>query len=264
MLLAINKPSGMTSYDVIRRLKLLFPKKTKIWHAWTLDPLATWLMLVWVFSDTKLLHELTWLDKSYITIIDFSQDSDTRDLQPREYHKQYDIKSTTSDTHWVQKGIDLNDIFIPAPSKEDLEENLDSIIPSAMLPLTPFSAKKVDWKKLYEYARAWKPIFIDIEMKVNSYDILQYKFPLLELDLNVWKWTYIRSIGHWLGKQFWLPAVLAHLHRTRIWEYNLMEYNYISYNGIEIADIQDPNNKELKALIEVAPIRVTKASRENT
>lgn len=256
MLFAVNKPPAMTSYDMIRILKNLFPRKTKIWHAWTLDPLATWLMLVWVWDDTKRLHDLTWHDKSYLTTIDFSKDSDTRDMQHRKYHKNYDIKTISDDSHGVRKWIEIDDLFVPAPSEEDIESWLESIIPSAMLPLTPFSAKKIDGKKLYEYARAWNPIFMDIEMKVNGFEILSYKFPLLELILDVWKGTYIRSIWHRLGKQAWLPAILASLHRTRIWEYNLMDYNYLDYRWLKVADIWDLSNKSLQTLIDESLTRI--------
>lgn len=70
MLLLVDKPTGMTSYDVIRYLKKQFPKQ-KIGHSGTLDPLATGLLLIGIEKGTKLLHTLQGLDKSYIATIDF-------------------------------------------------------------------------------------------------------------------------------------------------------------------------------------------------
>jgi hypothetical protein len=106
---------------------------------------------------------------------------------------------------------------------EDIALKLDSIIPEYELPLTPFSAKKKDWKKLYDLARKWEQIVENRLMKTNWYKILDYKFPLLKLELDVGSWTYIRSIWHWLWEQFWLWWILTMLRRKRIWKYKLSE-----------------------------------------
>ena len=87
-------------------------------------------------KDTKLLHSLTGSDKTYETTIDFSQRSDTRDLDYRKVLEPID-PSTYEDV----------------PTLSQIEEILDTCIGTPELPLTPFSAKKLDGKKLYEYAR---------------------------------------------------------------------------------------------------------------
>jgi tRNA U55 pseudouridine synthase TruB len=89
------------------------------------------------------------------------------------------------------------------------------------LPLTPFSAKKKDWKKLYELARAWIQEIENKEMKTNWYKILEYNFPELKLELDVWSGTYIRSIWYWLWKEFWLWWILTQLRRISIWDYKI-------------------------------------------
>ena len=203
MLIAVDKPMWISSFDVIRVLKRELWEK-KIWHSWTLDPMATWLMLIWTWDDTKRLNGLIWLDKSYETIVDFSKKSDTWDMGYRDYFEEIDIE-------W--KNILIEDIAL----------KLDLIIPEYELPLTPFSAKKKDWKKLYDLARKWEQIVENRLMKTNWYKILDYKFPLLKLELDVGSWTYIRSIWHWLWEQFWLWWILTMLRRTRIWKYKLSE-----------------------------------------
>ncbi len=203
MLIAVDKPMWISSFDVIRVLKRELWEK-KIWHSWTLDPMATWLMLIWTWDDTKRLNDLIWLDKSYETIVDFSKKSDTWDMGYRDYFEEIDIE-------W--KNILIEDIAL----------KLDSIIPEYELPLTPFSAKKKDWKKLYDLARKWEQIVENRLMKTNWYKILDYKFPLLKLELDVGSWTYIRSIWHWLWEQFWLWWILTMLRRKRIWKYKLSE-----------------------------------------
>jgi len=205
MLIIADKPKWISSFDVIRALKIQLQEK-KIWHSGTLDPMATGLLLIWTGKDTKKLWNLIWQDKTYETTIDFSKKSDTRDMSFREYFEGID-------TEWKEIPI------------EQIKEKLDSIIPEYELPLTPFSAKKKDWKKLYELARNWNQIIESRIMKTYWYEILEYNFPKLKLRLDVWSWTYIRSIGHWLWEQFWLGGILIELRRLRIWEYNLDEAN---------------------------------------
>ena len=205
MLIAVDKPVWISSFDVIRVLKRELWEK-KIWHSWTLDPMASGLMLIWIWDDTKRLNGLIWLDKSYETIIDFSKKSDTRDMGYREYFEEINV-------NW-------KDILL-----ENVKSKLDSIIPEHELPLTPFSAKKKDWKKLYDLARKWEQIIENRLMKINGYEVLDYQFPELKLRLDVGSWTYIRSIWHWLWEQFWLGWILTMLRRIRVGEYKLDEMN---------------------------------------
>jgi len=203
MFLLIHKPKWYTSFDVIHKIKKFFPKKTKIGHAGTLDPMATWLLIIAIDKDTKRLSEFVWLDKEYIATIDFSKTSDTWDM---DYRKEFG----QLDTAWLE-----------APHLQDLQWTLDQKLWVSQRPLTPFSAKKVRGKKLYEYARAWEPIFIDCDMELLWYKILDYNFPLLQIQLHVWSGTYIRSIAHWLWLQMWLGGVLTSLHRSKIGKFAL-------------------------------------------
>ena len=205
MLIAVDKPVWISSFDVIRVLKRELWEK-KIWHSWTLDPMASGLMLIGIWDDTKRLNDLIWLGKSYETIIDFSKKSDTRDMWYREYLEEINVE-------W--KDISL----------EEIKSKLDSIIPEYELPLTPFSAKKKDWKKLYDLARKWEQIIENRLMKTDGYEVLDYKFPELKLKLDVGSWTYIRSIWYRLWQQFWLGWILTMLRRIRVGEYKLDEIN---------------------------------------
>ena len=205
MLIIVDKPIWISSFDVIRVLKRELWEK-KIWHSWTLDPMASWLMLIWTWNDTKRLNDLIWLDKSYETIIDLSKKSDTRDMGYREYFEEINVE-------W--KDIPL----------EDIKSKLDLIIQEYELPLTPFSAKKKDWKKLYDLARKWELIFENRLMKTYGYEVLDYQFPELKLRLDVGSWTYVRSIWHWLWEQIWVGGILTMLRRIRIGEYELSKIN---------------------------------------
>lgn len=106
--------------------------------------MATGLLLIGIDKDTKRLSELQGLGKSYVTTIDFSKMSDTWDMDYWEIFEEYEVKENSIIKHGEA---------VLAPDLKDIEAKLDTLIPSAMLPLTPFSAKKKDGKKLYELAR---------------------------------------------------------------------------------------------------------------
>ncbi len=201
MLLFMDKPTGFTSYDLIHKIKKLFPRKTKIGHAGTLDPLATGLMIIAIGKDTKRLSEFSGLDKKYIAIIDFSKKSDTWDT---DYRKTYEE-------------LPLDTIQDKAPTEKQIKESLDLRLWTQQRLLTPFSAKKKNGKKLYEYARLWDPQFIMCDMELLWYKVISYTFPVLEVELHVWSGTYIRSIAHRLWEHFKLWGILSGLRRTEIW-----------------------------------------------
>ncbi len=211
MLVLVDKPTWFTSFDLVKKLKKLYAGE-KIGHAWTLDPLATGLLLVAIGKDTKKIDQLVGLDKVYRATIDFSQDSDTWDTDFRAEHQIFPVA-------W--NGIMKDGTFVSAPLRSQIEEKLNSIIGTHLLPLTPFSAKKRKGKKLYEYARNGEPIFIDSPMELIDFTILDYTFPLLNVELHVGSWTYIRSMAHWLWKQFGLGGILTALHRSSIGTFSL-------------------------------------------
>lgn len=222
MLLAVDKPHGISSFWAINKLKRLYPKGTKIWHSGTLDPFATGLMLIGVWPDTKKLTELTWLDKTYLATIDFSQDSDTRDLQYRD---------------WLKNVLEEKEYKIPTLAQ--ITEKLNTIVPSWLLPIPTFSAKKKDGKRSYDLARKGKAVEESKEMKIYGYKIITYEFPLLELEIDVGSWTYIRSIAHRLGEQFGLGGILTALRRTKVWNYELKNYTFkeIEWTDVAFAEI---------------------------
>ena len=203
MLLAVDKPQGLTSFTVIRALRRELGEK-KIGHSGTLDPMATGLMLIATGKDTKKLNALIGLDKIYETTIDFSKKSDTRDLEYREYFeelKKEDLKI------WI--------------SQQEIEKTLNTLIPSCELPLPDFSAKKRNGERLYDLARKGKETHETKIMQTHAFTILDYQFPLLSLRFEVGSWTYIRSLGHRLGEQLGVGGILTKLRRIRIGSYDL-------------------------------------------
>ncbi len=208
MFILVDKPKWYTSHDIVDKIRRLY-REEKVGHWWTLDPMATWLLVVAVGKDTKKLDQLLWCSKTYITTIDFSVATDTRDMDYRQEYKDYSVNHE-------EQTITVNWTVLPFPSMEKFFATLQSAIWVHDFPLTPFSAKKVNGKKLYEYARAWTPIFMDVPMCVHAFQILDVAFPQITLELHVGSWTYIRSLWYWLGKQFWLGGTLTMLRRTKV------------------------------------------------
>lgn len=211
MLAIIDKPKWYTSFDIIKKLKRLFPK-IKIWHSWTLDPMATGVLLIGIDKDTKRLWKFQELDKEYIAEIDFTKDSDTWDLDFWSFLRQY---------HFDSNEVYINDKKIKIPDILEIKSKLDLLIPLYTLPLPDFSAKKVGGKKLYDLARTGKSLNMSRPMDIYKYEILDYTFPVLKIRFKVWSGTYIRSIAYWLGKQLNLWGILVSLRRESIWDYKL-------------------------------------------
>ena len=79
--LLVNKPSGITTYDIIRKLKTFLPKKWKIGHSGTLDPFATGLVIIGIGKEfTKQLNLLQNKDKKYQATITLGAETDSYDL----------------------------------------------------------------------------------------------------------------------------------------------------------------------------------------
>lgn len=241
MLLAVDKPTWISTFDIIRRLHKSLPK-IKMWHCGTLDPLATGLVLIWTEKDTKLMTQLVWLDKKYITTIDFSKISDTWDIDYREYYEDYIYSLTWDDVtiniDWVPSSHNISIIYT------QIIKLLDWIVWSHELPLPTFSAKKVKWQKLYELARKWIDAQETRIMKIYNYKIINWSFPKLELEISVWSGTYIRSIAYWLWKQLWLGGILTSLRRTQIGKLDITK---IDTKKDELSDlyIQSVNLEEI-------------------
>ena len=195
--LFIDKPSGITSYDVIRKIKTLIPKKTKIGHSGTLDPFATGLLIIAIGRKfTKQLNQLIEYDKTYDAEVTFGIETDS-----------FDIDGSIISKH-------------PTPlkfTKNQIEETLKKY--RGQITQTPpqFSAKKINGIPAYKHARAGntvdlKPASVTIyELIINNLENNQ-----LNISVHCSKGTYIRSLAHDIGKDLGVGAHLSKLNRLAI------------------------------------------------
>lgn len=213
--LNINKPEGITSFDVIAKLRKILKIK-QIGHAGTLDPFATGVLPVCVGKSTKLIDYLG-KDKEYIATIKFGADTDTYDKEGQVI-KTYDTKISENE---------LSDLL------NDFQGEIEQIPPI-------YSAIKINGKKLYEYARKGE----NIEIKPRK--VIIYKIELLEFDyenqnakilVNCSKGTYIRSIAYDIGQKLNCGGYLTELVRTKSGEFEIKTaINLDSIGSIEIAE----------------------------
>lgn len=209
-LLLIDKPSGITSMDVIRKMRRKLSIR-KIGHAGTLDPLATGLMLVGVGPGTKKLTELVKLDKEYIAEVRIGERRSTGDLE----------------------GDILEEKVVENLSKEAVETALKEMVGTLTLPVSAYSAIKVDGVPMYKRARkAEKTGDIVTEVPVRDMQVIEAELLDFELTKNravttvrffVGSGTYVRSLAEELGRRLGYPATLQSLRRTQVGEYRIEE-----------------------------------------
>lgn len=191
--LNIYKPKGLTSHDVVARLRKI-TKVRQIGHTGTLDPFATGVLPICIGKATRLIEYLD-DDKEYLATVQFGKNTATYDLEG-EITATFDKKVTEEDVKNALK---------------DFEGEISQIPPI-------YSAIKVNGKKLYDYARQGQ----DIEIKPRKVTIS--KIELKEFDktsqsakitVACSKGTYIRSIAHDLGAKLGCGGYLTALERTK-------------------------------------------------
>lgn len=201
-ILLINKKKGMTSYDVVRELKRILPKRQKIGHAGTLDPFATGLLIILLGKGTKLMERMHTLNKEYIVEAEFGYATDTQDVTGEIVDRCKDSKK------------------IP---REKIDEIVKSKLLGRQMQVPPaYSAKKIDGQKAYDLAR--KGIDVKLEEKeieVKIFEIVEYLWPKISFRILCGTGTYIRTLINDLGEELGCYATAVELKRISIGNYNL-------------------------------------------
>jgi tRNA pseudouridine55 synthase len=198
-ILLVDKPKGLTSHDVVNRIRRKFSTK-RVGHAGTLDPLATGLLVVAVGPATRFLQYLPLEPKVYEAQITFGQSSTTYDAE--------------------------GEMTPGGPVPADLASAVTEILPrftgliSQMPPM--FSAIKVQGQALYKYARMGKEIEREPRtVHIGELVILGSTESELRVHVECSGGTYIRSLAHDLGEALGCGAYLSGLVRTRVGRFTL-------------------------------------------
>lgn len=194
-ILNINKPQGMTSHDVVDRIR----KKTglkKVGHLGTLDPMVTGVLPICLGSATRISEYLSGDFKTYRCVMALGITTDTQDLWGNVIEEK-DFSGITSEQ--------IRAAFKPFTG--EIEQ-------------TPpmYSAIKVNGKRLYEYAREGKEVQVK-SRKVVIRDLTVKKIDLREgkvtFSVECSKGTYVRTICHDVGAALGCGGAMASLERTR-------------------------------------------------
>lgn len=201
-IILIDKPEGLTSYQVVATLKKVAGIR-KIGHSGTLDPFACGLMILAVSREaTKKLSLFLKLDKEYIATLKLGFVSDTLDREGKISKRE--IKEV--------------------PSKKEVEKTLSDFVGEIEQTPPIFSAKKIEGKRAYYLARQGKKVNLKPQkVKIKKLRLLEYRFPSLKIKVNCSSGTYIRSLASDIGEKLGCGAYLEKLVRTKIGPFSLSE-----------------------------------------
>lgn len=204
--LLIDKPLKWSSFQAVNKLKYLLinkvglPKKFKIGHAGTLDPLATGLLLICTGKFTKRISELQGQAKEYTGTFYIGATTPSYDLET-------EIDQTFPIDH-------IDEALIHETVKQFLGE-IDQKPPI-------FSAIKKDGVRLYEHARAGESIEIESrKTTIHEFEITRIALPEIDFRVVCSKGTYIRSLAYDFGKAMNSGSHLTVLRRTKIGDYDV-------------------------------------------
>ncbi|KVV13192.1 tRNA pseudouridine(55) synthase TruB [Flavobacterium sp. TAB 87] len=204
----VDKPLKWSSFQAVNKLKYALinkiglPKKFKIGHAGTLDPLATGLLLICTGKFTKRITELQGQAKEYTGTICVGGTTPSYDLET-------EIDQTFAIDHITEALIN-----------ETIPQFLGEIDQKPPI----YSAIKKDGVRLYEHARAGQEIEIaSRKTTINEFEITRIELPEIDFRVVCSKGTYIRSLAFDFGKALQSGAHLTALRRTKIGDYNVKD-----------------------------------------
>ncbi len=232
-LLLINKPEGLTSHDVVGRVRRILQTK-EVGHSGTLDPMASGLMVLLIGEATKLSSFVTDGDKTYRLGVKLGFTTDTLDVTGQ-------VLSEKAVTHQLS----------------EINAEADKISGEFQLPIPLFSAKKIDGRKLYEYAREDIPVEVPLKL-MKFWDIRSHATEKnLEFTLSCSKGSFIRSWTKLLGENLGCGATMSSLVRTKSHFYDLADA--VTLEGLEAMTAEQKVKRLVpldEALVGVKRIRV--------
>jgi tRNA pseudouridine55 synthase len=197
--LIIDKPAGMTSHDVVNRVRRIL-QQPSVGHLGTLDPLATGVLPLVTGNLTRLAQFYGASDKTYEGVIRFGFATDTYDS---DGEAQGAVQTVN---------ISLEQIAALAGGFMGLTEQIPP----------PFSAKKIKGVPAYKLARKHQEVALKpVQVEVKEFEILGVNGDLASFRARVASGTYMRSIAHDMGQQLGCGAHLQSLRRTVLGEFDL-------------------------------------------
>lgn len=213
-IILIDKPSGMTSFGVVARVRRVLSqkqgKKIKVGHTGTLDPFATGLMILVIGKECKNAGTYSKLDKIYEATIKLGQ------------------TSTTGDTEG-----EITEISDLVPTIQDIEKVLKKFTGEITQRPPIFSAIKIDGQRAYKLARNGKQIEMpERQVTIFELDLMDYSYPELKIRVHVSSGTYIRSLAEDMGVALDTGAYCTQLRRISISKWSVDQADSLQNMGI--------------------------------
>lgn len=202
-MLIIDKPTGWTSMDVCARVRGLLrrggaPKRVKVGHTGTLDPMATGVLVVLVGRATRLSERLMADEKVYEAEVDLSRRSNTDDAEG-------EIEEV---------GV------LRAPTADEVSAVLARFVGTIQQRPPAFSALHVGGRRAYELAREGREVDLPARpVRIDEVRAAFYGYPVLRIRVRCGKGTYIRSLARDIGLALGTGGMLTGLRRTRVGRY---------------------------------------------
>lgn len=239
-ILNIDKPYGITSMDVVRRVKRASGQR-RVGHGGTLDPIATGVIPVCMGQATRLMEDVVGGTKTYLASIELGVSTDTYDAQGEVTERR------------DPSGVSLADIEAVLPA-----------FTGDILQAPPmYSALKRQGKRLYDLARAG----VEIEREprpvtVHAITLREWKPPIVKLEIDCGKGFYVRSLAHDIGEALGCGAHMNALNRLRSGAFRVqdaltldeVEERFACGDWREIVHSPDIALRNLRALIVGKPV----------
>ncbi len=198
-ILLVDKPQGITSHDVVARMRRVLRMK-KIGHAGTLDPMATGLLLILVGKATKVSQYLMSMDKEYTGTVRLGQITDSQDAD----------------------GEIIEERPVPELSEAQLLEHMETFLGDQYQTPPMYSAKKVNGQPLYKLARKGQTIEREPRViNVSRFELTKFELPHVSFLVGSSKGAYIRTIAHDLGERIGCGGHLCELRRTAVGKFRI-------------------------------------------
>ena len=226
--LLVDKPQGLTSHDVVYRLRRKLSMK-KIGHAGTLDPMATGLLVMLIGKATRISQYLMSVDKAYegeatLGVVTASQDAE---------------------------GEVLTTMPVPELTEAQVREAMKGFLGDQYQTPPMHSAIKIDGVPLYKMARKGEEVEREPRfIRVMSFELLSFAPPRITFRLLCTKGTYVRTIAHDLGQKLGCGAHLSALRRTGSGKFDIAQC--LTLEAIETMSLPEIE-KRLIPIYEAAP-----------
>jgi tRNA pseudouridine55 synthase len=199
--LVVDKPKGITSFDVVREVRRALKVK-KVGHTGTLDPMATGVLPICIGDATKIAQFITEASKAYDATVKLGATTDTLDAE----------------------GKVLETRAVPVLNRELIERTFDKFRGTFAQVPPMYSAVKIGGKRLYELARAGEEVE-RAPRQVTVHELLLRDFSADELKLSVScsKGFFVRTLGAEIGESLGCGAHLTALRRTQSGPFSLAQ-----------------------------------------